>query len=113
MAGTPVKFEVLLTEAAEQDLESIHDYIAAFDSVANADRLLDRLTAVVESLERFPERGVFPKELAELGIKEFRQTSFKPYRVIYRVVGHQVIIYLIVDGRRDMQAVLARRLLGA
>jgi toxin ParE1/3/4 len=33
--------------------------------------------------------------------------------VIYRVVGAQVVIYLIVDGRRDMQSVLARRLLGA
>jgi hypothetical protein len=28
-------------------------------------------------------------------------------------VGRQVIIYLIVDSRRDMQSVLARRLLGA
>jgi toxin ParE1/3/4 len=33
--------------------------------------------------------------------------------VIYRVVGNRVVIYLIVDGRRDMQSVLARRLLGA
>jgi toxin ParE1/3/4 len=113
MAGTPAKFEVLLIQAAEQDLESIHDYIAEFDSLANADHVLDQLMAVVDSLERYPERGVYPKELASLGIKEFRQTSFKPYRVIYRVVGHQVIIYLIVDGRRDMQSVLARRLLGA
>jgi toxin ParE1/3/4 len=33
--------------------------------------------------------------------------------VIYRVIGKQVVIYLIVDGRRDMQSVLARRLLGS
>ena len=33
--------------------------------------------------------------------------------VIYRVLGGQVVIYLIVDGRRNMQSVLARRLLGA
>ena len=32
---------------------------------------------------------------------------------IYRVTGSQVIIYLIADGRRDMQSVLARRLLSA
>jgi toxin ParE1/3/4 len=50
--------------------------------------------------------------LLALGIKEFRQASFKPYRLIYRVAGMQVIVVLIVDGRRDMQAVLARRLLG-
>jgi len=111
MAGS--KFEVLLTAGAEQDLESIYDYICDFDCVANANHVLDQLMEVVKSLSRFPERGNYPKELVSLGIKEYRQTSFKPYRVIYRVVAHQVIIYLIVDGRRDMQSVLARRLLGA
>ncbi|HET8610135.1 MAG TPA: hypothetical protein VFM11_10375 [Burkholderiales bacterium] len=33
--------------------------------------------------------------------------------MIYRVTGHRVVIYLIADGRRDMQSLLARRLLGA
>ena len=113
MAGTPAKFEVLLTEGAELDLEAIHDYISEFDCVANANYVLDELMNIVESLSRFPERGSYPKELVSLGIKEYRQTIFKPYRVIYRVTGSQVIIYLIADGRRDMQTVLARRLLGA
>lgn len=113
MTGRAVKFDVLLTDGAEQDLESIHDYIAEFDCVANANQVLDRLMEVVASLSSFPERGSYPKELLALGIKEYRQTSFKPYRVIYRIVGTRVIIYLIADGRRDMQSVLARRLLGA
>jgi len=113
MTGTSAKFEVLLTQGAEQDLEAIHDYISEFDCVANANYVLDQLMDVVESLSRFPERGGYPKELVGLGIKEYRQTFFKPYRVIYRVTGSQVIIYLIADARRAMQRVLARRLLGA
>ena len=113
MAARRAKFKVLLTEGAEQDLEAIHDYIADFDCVANANYMLDQLMAVVDSLSRFPERGSYPKELVALGIKEYRQTSSKPYRVIYRVIDSQVVIYLIADGRRDMQSVLARRLLGA
>jgi len=113
MSGTPAKFEVLLTDGAEQDLEAIHDYISEFDCVANANHVLDELMEVVKSLSRFPERGSYPKELVGVGIKEYRQTFFKPYRVIYRVTGSQVIVYLIADGRRDMQSVLARRLLGA
>lgn len=112
MAETPAKFEVLLTEGAEQDLESIYDYISQFDCVANANYLLDELMDVVVSLSEFPERGSHPKELVSLGIKEYRQTFFKPYRLIYRVKGEQVIIYMVADGRRDMQSVLARRLLG-
>jgi toxin ParE1/3/4 len=113
MAGTPAKFQVLFTRGAEQDLEAIYDYITEFDCVDSANRVLDQLMEVVENLSRFPERGSFPKELAALGIKEYRQTSLRPYRVIYRVTGRQVIIYLIADGRRDMQSVLARRLLEA
>lgn len=113
MAGPSAKLEVLLTEGAEQDLEAIHDYISEFDCVANANHVLDGLMDVVESLSTFPDRGSYPKELVGLGIKEYRQTFFKPYRVIYRVTGGRVMIYLIADGRRDMQSALARRLLGA
>ena len=113
MSGPPAKFEVLLTDGAEQDLEAIHDYISEFDCIASANYVLDELMEVVDSLSRFPERGSYPKELVSLGIKEYRQTFFKPYRVVYRVTGSHVIIYLIADGRRDMQSVLARRLLGA
>ena len=113
MARGPAKFAVLLTKGAEQDLESIHDYISEFDCLTNANYVLDDLMEAVASLSKFPERGSYPKELVGLVIKEYRQTFFKPYRVIYRVTGSQVIIYLIADGRRDMQSVLARRLLGA
>ena len=112
MASKSAEFEVLLTQGAEQDLEAIYDYICEFDGVASANYVLDALMDVVENLSRLPERGSYPKELVSLGIKEYRQTFFKPYRVIYRVADNKVIIYLIVDGRRDMQAVLARRLLG-
>ena len=113
MIGKANRYEVLLTQGAEHDLESIHDYIADFDCVANANYVLDQLMEVAGGLAQFPERGSSPKELAALGINDYRQAAFKPYRVIYRIVGNKVLIYLIVDGRRDMQSVLARRLLGA
>ncbi|MHA6911513.1 type II toxin-antitoxin system RelE/ParE family toxin, partial [Ralstonia pseudosolanacearum] len=91
MGSKPTRYEVLLTQGAEQDLESIHDYVAEFDCVENANHVLDQLMEVVESLAQFPERGSYPKELVALGIKEYRQTAFKPYRVIYRVLGSQVV----------------------
>ena len=113
MTGKARRYAVLLTQGAEQDLESTTDCIAEFDSVANANHVLDRLMEVVDGLTQFPERGSYPKELVALGIKDYRQTAFKPYRVVYRVLGSRVVIYLIVDGRRDMQSLLSRRLLGA
>jgi toxin ParE1/3/4 len=105
------EFQILLTRGAEQDLESIFDYIADFDSVASANFVLDQLMEVAASLSHFPERGSHPKELLALGIKEYRQAVFKPYRLIYRILENEVVIFLIVDGRRDMQSLLAQRLL--
>jgi len=107
-----MRFEVVLTADAEQDLEEIHRYIAGHDCPENADRVLDRLVAVAENLATHPERGSVPKELRSLGIHEYRQVFFKPYRVVYRVVGERVVIYVVADSRRDMQTLLSGRLLG-
>jgi toxin ParE1/3/4 len=35
------------------------------------------------------------------------------HRIIYRVMDKKVYVLLIVDGRRDMQSLLQRRLLDA
>lgn len=107
------RYNVLLTEGAEQDLESIYDYIAEFDAPANADHVLDRLVATAEQLAVMPERGSYPRELLDLGIKDYRQVFFKPYRIIYRVMGRDVVVFVIADGRRDMQSLLGGRLLSA
>lgn len=108
-----MRFEVLLTEDAQRDLEEIGDYIAAHDTPANADHVLERIGKTLETLSSFPQRGTHPAELLALGIREYRQTFFKPYRMIYRVAGKRVYVYLIADGRRDMQSLLARRMLRA
>ena len=107
-----MSFKVLLTQGAERDLEGIYDYIAEHDSQQKADYVLDKLLEVAQTLSDTPERGSHPKELLALGIREYRQVHFKPWRLIYRVMGKQVFIYLIADGRRDMQTLLARRMLG-
>lgn len=108
-----MRYKVLLTAGAESDLEALHTYIAEHDAPSRADYVLDKLMEVAEGLATFPERGSYPPELSALGIREYRQSFFKPYRVIYRMIGKQVIIYVITDGRRDMKSLLARRLLGA
>lgn len=108
-----MRFQVLLTADASRDLEDLYDYVAEHDAPSKADYVLDHLENVLEALATFPERSSHPKELLALGIREYRQTFFKPYRIIYRVVGRRVYVYLIADGRRDMQALLERRLLGS
>jgi toxin ParE1/3/4 len=106
-------FKVLLTRDASRDLEELYDYIALQDAPRKAGYVLEQVEKAFSKLSEFPERGAYPKELLALGIKEYREIFFKPYRIIYRVMGKTVYVLLIVDGRRDMHTLLQRRLLGA
>lgn len=106
-------FAVFLTAAAERDLADTFDYVAAHDTPSKAGHVLDRIGLMLDGLAEFPERGVFPKELAALGIREYREVFFKPYRILCRVTEKCVHVYLVADGRRDMHQLLERRLLGS
>jgi len=106
-------FPVFLTTDAARDLNELYDYIAVHDSSRKADYVLEQIEKTFSTLSEFPERGVYPKELLKLGIREYHEIFFKPYRIIYRVMDKNVYVLLIADGRRDMQSLLQRRLLDA
>jgi toxin ParE1/3/4 len=106
-------FAVLLTNAATRDFEELYDFIAEHDTPRKANFVLKQIGKSLAELSEFPERGAYPKELLAIGIREYREVFFKPYRIIYRVMGKNVYVLLIVDGRRDMLSLLQRRLLDA
>lgn len=107
---TPV-FQVFLTESAQRDLEEIYSYLTENDSENSAEHVLTSIEEKLNNLKQFPLRGVYPNELTALGINDYRELFFKPYRIIYRVQASSVFIILIADGRRDMQTLLQRRIL--
>lgn len=106
-------FTVLLTDDATQDLVEIFDFIAVNDSPGNAHHVLDQIEKTFASLSFSPERGAYPNELLSLGIREYREIFFKPYRIIYRVTDEAVYVMVIADGRRAIGSLLQRRLFEA
>ena len=107
------RYKVILTENALLDLEDIAHYITLHDGPDKAEYVGRRIEKTFSSLISLPNRGNYPQELLALGNRTFREVHFKPYRIVYRVLGNQVVIHIIADGRRDMQASMTRRLLGA
>ena len=74
---------------------------------------LARVMATGEQLAAIHERGTCPRELRDLGIREYRQVFFKPYVLIYRVMGGHVAAFVIAAGFDGVPSLLARRLPGA
>ncbi|MHB8455784.1 MAG: type II toxin-antitoxin system RelE/ParE family toxin [Acidiferrobacterales bacterium] len=108
-----MSFEVLLTEDAQPDPGDICSHILEHDGEAKVDHVLKKIDQALEKLAQNPQRSSHPKELVALGIRDYRQIFFKPYRVIYRVVGRLVYVLMLACGQRDMQTLLAHRLVFA
>jgi toxin ParE1/3/4 len=106
-----MSFKVILTSDAAYDLNELYDYISIQDSPRKADYILNEFEKKILSLSESPERGVYPKELLAMDIREFREIFFKPYRIIYRIIKKKVYVVFIVDGRRDIVSLLSKRLL--
>lgn len=106
-------YTIFLTDAASDDLQDLYDFLLENEVDGRADKVLDKIEELIHSLSNHPDRGNYPKELLALGIREYRELHFKPYRILYRVIEKKVYVYLIADGRRDFQTLLQRRLLGA
>lgn len=108
-----MSFQVLLTDDAACDLEELYDYIELHDVPGKADYVLNQIEKAFASLSENPVRGAHPKELLAVGVREYREIFFKPYRIIYRLIDENVYVMVIADGRRDMQTLLQRRLFQA
>ena len=106
-----MKYKVHIILDAEEDLFEIYKYVYLNDSEDKADLLYSKLKEVCNSLENYAERGHVVGELSELGISDFQELHFKPYRIIYQLIDDTVYIHCILDGRRDMQRLLQERLI--
>ena len=95
------RYEVNLTEYAQDDLEHIYYYIAA-DHPNNAADFVLQLEKKVYLLNTFSERHPLIPE-NEFFRTDYRHLVYKKYRIIYRVTGDSVFILRIIHGAKILQ----------
>lgn len=101
---------VVWSHAAVRDYEAILDYVAEGDGVAFAERLHAKVHPAIAALSTHPERCRIVPELQQLGVTVYRELVVPPYRVPFRIRGRDVVVLAVLDGRRDLEDVLLRRL---
>jgi len=103
-------YRVEWAEVARRDLLSIVDYLVEKRSEAAASTL-DKLERKAAALTRLPGRGHTPPELARLQVRQYRELIVPPFRLIYRLTSHRVLVLAILDSRRNLEDILLTRLL--
>lgn len=106
-----MKFHIIILPEARDDLIDIYQYVAEHDSMGHADLLLDVLEEKCSSLCLHPQRGHPVPELKRIHVESYREIHHKPYRIIFQILSEIVYIHAVLDGRRDLQDLLERRII--
>jgi plasmid stabilization system protein ParE len=93
-----VVYPVSWSPDAFRDLLDIHDYTTRH-LYANARPLVSRLFAAGKQLEIFPRSG---RVVPGWGDPDWREVIVPPFRVIYRIVGREVMVSKVYHSRRSL-----------
>ena len=103
--------QVVILESAERDLKDLRSYLVKNFSSEVWRETYGKLKEATRHLQDFPLSGSVPDEMGKFGLTRFRQVVSGRTRIIYEVRQDRIYIHMIVDVRRDMTALLTRRLL--
>ena len=87
---------------ANKDLAQIWNYLAREASVARADDQIRKIEAACRVLSDWPMAG----QARDAIMPGLRAVVAAPYVVFYRIDGGAVQIIRVLDGRRDIDAIL-------
>lgn len=89
------------------------DEIVAFYFVKRKEHaleILENFIMRISSLKEFQEIGRIVPELERNNIIEYREIIEAYWRVIYRIESSNVVIYSLIDSRRNVEDILLKRM---
>jgi toxin ParE1/3/4 len=101
---------IVWTKTAKSDLKEIISYIAE-DSVKIALEKSDLIEDRVASLRFNPDIGRKIPELEEYNDMAYKEIVVYPWRVVYQVKTGKLFVLMVLDGRRNLQDILFKRLM--
>lgn len=92
------------SQEALDDIEAIADYIGR-DSVYHAQRIVEQLFSLTESLTDHPELG---RTVPELNDQRVRERFLYSYRILYEIRDDGLLILGVIHGKRLLESVEER-----
>ena len=106
-----MKKRIIWSQDASDDLLEIIDYIKENSGKVIAYEIYTRIIDHVESIDSFPESGRVVPELMTIGITDLRELIESPWRIFYRVTSNEIQIISVIDGRRNVEEILYKKVI--
>jgi plasmid stabilization system protein ParE len=98
------------TALARDDLDEIIEYIAQ-ENMPYAVKVLDKIELAAKNLNVFPKRGRIVPELGKYGYILYREMIVDYWRIMYKIENDIVYIMAILDGRRNVEDILLKKIM--
>jgi plasmid stabilization system protein ParE len=104
------KYFIKWTAPAREDINGIIEYISK-TNINYAVKILDTIEKNVKKLDMFPERYRIVPELEKYGYILYREIIVEYWRIIYKIENNLVYIMLVIDGRRNLEDLLLKKII--
>ena len=106
-----MKKEIIWSQDASDDLIDIIQYIKERSGKEIANSIYERIITKIENIASFSEAGRKVPELGFLGNNEYHEIIESPWRIFYRLMEKEVCIISIIDGRRNIEEILYKKII--
>ena len=103
--------KIFWSKDAGDDLMEIIGFIAERSGKKAARAIYSRIKGKVESIREFPATGRVVPELISIGVTEIHELIEPRWRIFYRIYQHEVRVLSVIDGRRNIEEILYRKMI--
>jgi plasmid stabilization system protein ParE len=106
-----MNLKVVILQSAEADLKELRAYLIKEFSNPTWQTTYGSLKNAIRHLGTQPYSGSIPEEIEKLNLSQYRQVLSGMNRIIYEVREKTVFVHIIADTRKNLPALLMKRLL--
>jgi toxin ParE1/3/4 len=106
-----MKHEIIWSKDAGDELAEIISYIKYNTGKLTAEKIYTKIMNKVKQASENPEGRRIAPLLREFGINYIHQLNINPWIIFYKVTGKKMEIISIIDGRRNLEEILYKKIL--
>ncbi|MDR1804583.1 MAG: type II toxin-antitoxin system RelE/ParE family toxin [Treponema sp.] len=106
-----MKHEIIWSKDAGDELAEIISYIKYNTGKMTAEKIYKKIINKVNQISENPEGRRIAPLLKEFGINYIHQLNVSPWIIFYKVVNKKMEIISIIDGRRNLEEILYRKMM--
>jgi len=103
--------KIIWSQDSIDDLEDIIQYINNRSGKEIAKSIYKRIIEKIENVLAFPGSGRKVPELDILSNSEIHEVIESPWRIIYRITENELCIISVIDGRRNVEEILYKKII--